>query len=774
MNWTRVLSLLVLSLPSLHAGEAEDAAFFENRIRPVLMRSCFKCHGGDKVSDGLRVDSREALLEGGQSGPALVAGDAETSLLVQAIRRTDAKLAMPPEQPLDAAVVKDFEQWIQSGAIWPASALFEADEVSRHWAFQPVSAVEPPSSTRYSHPIDRFLEAEAVGSGVVFLEQADRRTLFRRAALDLTGLPPGWDRASRFVSSDRPEAFSEWIEELLASPRYGERWGRHWLDLARYADTAGENSDYPIPQAHLYRDYVIQAFNADKPYDEFLQEQIAGDILALKGDPQFYEERVVATGFIAQAKRFGTGDLEGMHLIIEDTLDTLGKAVLGLSMRCARCHDHKYDPTSMQDYYALYGMFQSTSYPFPGGESVREQRYLVPTVHPEVLAKRDAAYFESKARELEQLKQELASASGEVAKAVKSRLDAIEALVPSRLVPVAYAVRDGKSEDAYVQRLGEPRNRGELVPRGTPSFLPRGGAFEKPFGSGRLELAQWLTHRDNPLTARVMVNRIWQHHFGKPLVDTPSDFGLRGAAPSHPELLDWLAHSFMESGWSIKAMHRLIMISEAYQRSSEHQASNATLDSSNRLYWKFDRRRMDAETIRDSFLLLGGQLDLTVPGEHPFPPKKQWTWTAHRQFKAVYPSQHRSVYLMVQRLHPHPFLSIFNGPDTSATTARRDVSTVPLQALFMSNSDLVETQARGLAEDLLRGPGSEEDRLLRACRKVYLRDLKPGEGARFKAYLDALNEALSEEGVPPAGRPLAVWTSLSRALLTSNEFLFID
>ncbi len=450
--------------------------------------------------------------------------------------------------------------------------------------------------------------------------------MIRRATFDLTGLPPSWERTRQFIADERPEAFAELVDELLASPRYGERWGRHWLDLARYADTAGENSDYPIPQAYLYRDYVIDAFNADKPYDEFIREQIAGDIIARSGPPEKYAQRVIATGFIAQAKRFGTGDLEDMHLIIEDTLDTVGKVVLGLGLRCARCHDHKYDPTTTEDYYGLYGFFQSTAYPFPGGESVKEQRYFVSTTHPQELAAADKEYFSQHAEEIDRLKR-LIDAKQEV-EANGKALTEIENKAPSRLAPVAYAVTEGKPVDARIQKGGSPYRKGDVVKRRFPEFLNNGPQSEIAGDrSGRLELAQWLTDAQNPLTARVMVNRIWQFHFGKPIVATPSNFGLQGSSPTHPELLDWLATRLIQSGWSIKAMHRLIMSSETYQRATVHDGNNAAIDSGNDYYWRFDRRRLDAESIRDSMLLLGGNLDLDRPGPHPFPSKDKWKWT---------------------------------------------------------------------------------------------------------------------------------------------------
>ncbi len=649
-----------------------------------------------------------------------------------------------------------------------------------HWSFQPVREVAPPAAddALSAHPIDRFIRARQKEAGLNPVSLADRRALIRRASFDLTGLPPTPEQVKAFLKDERPNAFAEMIDQFLASPRYGERWGRHWLDLARYADTAGENSDYPIPQAYLYRDYVIDSFNADKPYDAFLHEQIAGDILGRMGKPEDYAERVIATGFLAQAKRFGTRDLEDMHLIIEDTLDTIGKVTMGLVMRCARCHDHKYDPTSMQDYYAMYGFFQSTSYPYPGGESDRVQKYFAPLVHPDVLARQDRDYFAGKQPEIDRLKAELTAAKpkgDKAVKAVQAKIDAINNAAPGKRVPVAYAVHEGKATDAYVQKLGNPRSKGDLIKRGVPSFLDDNAHLNIPEGaSGRLQFAEWLTDPENPLTARVMVNRIWQHHFGKPIVATPSDFGIQGAKPTHPELLDWLARRFMESGWSVKAMHRLIMSSKTWQLASAHDATNEAKDSANAHYWKFDRRRLDAESIRDSMLLMGGNLDLARPGAHPFPPADKWRFSAHRQFKAVYPSNHRSVYLMVQRLHPHPFISVFNGPDTSATTAMRDQSTVPQQALFMSNSRQVEQQAEGFAKELALAEPDTAERLRLAYWRAFSREPNERELQRAAGFLSCYAELAKADGVPEQQRDSQAWAALARTMLTSNEFVFVD
>ena len=793
------------------------------------MSTCFKCHGGDKVSSKFRVDSREALIKGGEGGPAIVVGDPKNSPLIQAIAYGDEDFQMPPKKRLSKEVVADFAKWIRDGAQWPAKLTIDNTPPIRHWSFQPVAKVTPPTGAWSKHPIDGFIRAIQKSKQINPVHAADRRSLIRRASFDLVGLPPSPAEVEAFVDDNKPDAFARVIERLMASPRYGERWGRHWLDLVRYADTAGENSDYPIPEAYLYRDYVIDSFNADKPYDQFLHEQIAGDILAKQGPADKYAERVIATGFIAQSKRFGTNKLEDMHLIIEDTLQTMGQVVLGLSLRCARCHDHKYDPTTSEDYYALYGVFQSTAYPFPGGESVKQPSEFVSTVDPKELAKRDSAYQAKHAEEIKRikgdidklkresaeakhvdginkeiaslndalkkklgdkgatqkmlasLKKQLPNAQKKLAaktKPLTDKLSYIDRNKPSKQVQLAYGVREGKPDDAVVQVGGNPHSKGKAVRRAAPQFLSTFAKLDVPSKeSGRLQLAKWLTDPKNPLTARVMVNRIWQYHFGKPIVATPSDFGMQGEAPTHPKLLDWLAAKFVRSDYSIKAMHRTIMSSKTYQLAVADHSANAAKDGGNTTYWRFDRRRLDAEAIRDSMLALGGNLDLKRPGPHPFPPKNKWRWTAHHQFKAVYPSNHRSVYLMVQRLHPHPYLSLFNGPNTSSSTAMRDQSTVALQSLFMLNSGFVHKQAQGLAAQLIKAthdPAPRKSRIKLAYERVYSRPATDDEVARMLAYHDRYVETLAAENVPTNQREHETWSSIARMMLTSNEFIYVN
>ncbi len=713
------------------AGPNPDAvAFFETQIRPALSEHCFKCHGPDKSSGGLRLDSREAILKGGDRGtPALQPGDPDASLFIQAIRRTNDELKMPPKQALPEAVVADFVRWVKDGAVWPASAKPAAnDVVTRHWAFEPVRAVEPPKADGFEHPIDRFIAAQLEKHGLKPNPPADKRTLIRRAYFDLIGLPPTPEQVKAFVEDSSPTAFEKVIDELLASPHYGERWGRHWLDVARYADTSGDGCDVPIPEAHLYRDYVLDAIGRDMPYDQFIIEQLAGDLLAKHEPGERDRDRLIATGFIAEARRFSNAEYAEMHHIIENTLATVGKGMLGMTLTCARCHDHKFDPIPTKDYYGLYGYFNSTQYPHPSTEHSKTRKNFVPL-----------------------------PGGGE-----------------------AWAVRDktktAEVKDVNIQRRGEPQQRGDVAPRAFLSVIDP-TIPEIPAGeSGRLELARWIASEKNPLTARVAVNRIWQHHFGKGIVETSDMFGRQGTPPTHPDLLDWLANEFVRRGWSYKAMHRLILTSQAWQRSSDTDDARMAVDASNNWYWRYTRRRLDAEAMRDAVLFVSGRLKTGNPGPHPFPkPNAQnaYPYTQHKPFTTDYDHEYRTVYLPIRRLGKHPFMELFNGADPNEPTARREQSTVALQALFWMNSDFIRDNARTLAETVVADGATPAERLRQAYQRTYGRDPSALESSELTAYLRE-HMAGEPEDVAPADRELRAWTSVCRLLIAGNEFIYLD
>jgi hypothetical protein len=792
------IPLLFLVTPLAGADNNSGGAdsFFELKIRPILADTCFKCHGGEKVSNGLRVNSRENLLRGGESGPAIVPGNPDESLLIKAIRYSDEHPQMPPDKRLTDEQISDFVRWVRNNALWPKSVAFDKSAARRHWAFQRVKAIDPPpdASGWSETPVDQFIAARMRKEGIRPVGLADRRTLIRRLYFDLIGLPPAPDDCEAFVADESPDAYAKLVDQLLASPHYGERWGRHWMDVARYADTAGDNADYPIPEVRLYRDYVIDSFNSDKPYDQFVREQIAGDILAKDGPKEKYAERIVATGFLALSRRYATGPYELWHLTLEDAIETAGRAFMGLTLRCARCHDHKFDPVTKEDYYALYGIFASTQFPWAGAEEFasmkRPREHFAALLLPSDASERLAAHgrkLKELSAEIERLEKdaELAARAAEhkqVHPQLKAKLDQLrgvrQTLLRSNLpkdLPGAYAVQEGKPVHANIQIRGEPSLLGPLVRRSVIKFLAGDRPVTIPEGSsGRLQLAEWLTRTDHPLTARVMVNRIWQHHFGKGLAGTPSNFGVRGEEPTHPELLDWLAAQFIKNGWSIKAMHRTILLSKTYQLSSNDDDANTRKDPGNRWYWRHDRRRLDAEAIRDSILAVSGNLDLSRPGPHPFPPMDKWGWTQHNPFKDVYPSNHRSVYLMTQRLQRHPFLALFDGPDTNTTTDARGSSTVPLQALFMMNSTFMTEQAESLARRLIAASGDARARIDLAHRLAWGRHAMPGEIEKGERYVTTFRREAIEAGTSSQDVELEAWSSYTRVILSANEFVYVD
>ena len=690
-----IVGALFLFIESRVESAPDQSLFFEAKIRPILLSHCTECHGPKKQKNKLRVDSLSALLKGGKEGPAIVPGKPQESLLIRAVQRIDEDLQMPPKIPLSKHELEALVAWIKNGAYWPDLPGAVLNK-RNHWSFRaPRKPTSPPDPSGWAEsPIDRFIMARMWENKLRPGAQARKVDLLRRLYFDLIGLPPKPDEILEFLKDDSPQAWEELVDRLLESPRYGERWGRHWLDLARYADTAGENSDFPIPEARLYRNYVIDSFNHDMPYDQFIREQLAGDILAKQEPGKRYAEQVIATGYIGLSRRYGSYMDEMPHLIIEDTLETVGRSLMGLTLRCGRCHDHKYDPITMKDYYGLYGIFASTQYPFPGAEKSPRQQRLVVAMPPGELervtesqaqnltamrkhiektlrtSKAAKKYLEWKAKahglliEINNLENKDKSAGAlrdqlrriDLHAARYYALNQVTALqlkiheIETKLGVVrAYAVEEGLAGDVRIQKSGDPTQWGPAVKRGFPGFIhiknpPQISADT----SGRLQLAEWLTRRDHPLTARVMVNRVWQWHFGKPLVGTPSNFGVRGAFPTHPSLLDWLALDFIEGGWKIKRLHRQILLSKTYRLSTSSDPEKAKIDPGNQWYWRFDRARLDAESIRDALLQISGKLKTTRPGPHPFPARKDYKYSQHNPFQAECSSDHRSIYIMTK------------------------------------------------------------------------------------------------------------------------------
>jgi hypothetical protein len=782
-----LLAVLVVVRPVPAAEPSpEAAAFFENQVRPLLAQSCFKCHGPKKQEAGLRLDSRQTILKGGERGPVVVPGAPERSLLLTAVSY-QGDLKMPPGKKLSEEQIATLTRWVKMGAPWPggdapAVTVRGGDitpEERQFWSLQPVRRPPTPSVRDTAWPrsdIDRFILARLEVRRLKPAPDADRRTLIRRVTFDLTGLPPTPAEVDAFLADNSPDAFARVVDRLLASPHYGERAGRHWLDVVRYADTAGETADYPVPEAYRCRNYVIDAFNRDKPYDEFVREQIAGDILAAQGPREQYAERVVATGFVALSRRFGFDPQNYHHLTIQDTIDTLGQSVLGLSLGCARCHHHKFDPVTMSDYYALYGIFASSRYAFPGSEEKHRPSDFVPLLPPAEAEPLRKAHEQELARLADELKK-LAARKEPAADVARLRAETEKrraALLEQEPYPMAYGVVEDRGQNARIQKRGEPRQPGDEVPR---RFLEVLGGDPLPpgtTGSGRLQLAEWLTRPSNPLTARVLVNRVWAQHFGKGLVATPNDFGTRGQRPTHPELLDYLADRFVADGWSVKALHRRLLLSHTYQLSCVDDAEVTAADPANDLCGRFVRQRLDAESIRDALLLLAGNLDESPGGRHPFPPVASWGFTQHNPFTAVYETDRRSVYLMTQRLKRHPFLALFDGPDTNASTAVRVTTTVPTQALFLMNDPLVHRQSAGFARRLLAARPDDRGRLELAHELALARRPGAAEIEEGLAFLGGFRELLRSTSIPAAEHEQQAWAALARTLMVRNEFLFVE
>ncbi|MCP4846711.1 MAG: DUF1553 domain-containing protein [Verrucomicrobiaceae bacterium] len=763
-----VMLLLRCGLEQVEAGEKAD--FFESKVRPVLATHCFECHG-NKDKGGLKLDSRDAALKGGESGVVIVPGEPGKSSLIKAVQHVDEDLAMPPKKKLPPRVVADLVRWIRDGAVWPEGEAvgFATGKITekqrQHWAFQPLKVVK----ITEGHPVDELIQAKLNEQKLSQVELADKRTLIRRATFDLTGLPPSPEQVAEYLADENSRAWELLVERLLASPHYGERWGRHWLDLVRYADTAGDAGDYPVPEAYKYRNYVIDSFNEDKPYDRFVREQVAGDQLPATSDQERWEQ-TIGTGYIAISRRIGVSPHKLKHITVEDTLDNLGKTFLGLTIGCARCHDHKFDPIPTADYYALYGMFESSVYPHPGAEHSPHRHSFVYRMGKE---KSDEALkpfrnklapWDKKERDQFALYQSFQRKVITANITRHSVWDELENIRDQRgkvakMFPdldIAYAIVDGEVGDSQVHKQGNPKDKGGKVRRGFLQILGGHKLPENTQGSGRLQLAHWLTEPSNPLTARVMVNRIWHYHFGRGLVSSTSDFGVRGTGATHPELLDYLAAYFIDRDWSIKEMHRLIMSSATYRLSTSEDQGSLARDPDNLLLWRANRSRLDAEELRDSLLSFSAQLDPAPGGRHPFPHRLTYFYRQHEPFQEKYASNKRSVYQMQQRIQKNPYLDMFDGPDGGLHLGERKATVTTLQALYFMNSEFIHDQAEAIAGRL---PGEAQVEYL--YELIYNRPAQPEELEFAKAYLDRGN-----------GRQR--WAGFIRSMLSSNEFLYVD
>lgn len=755
----------------------EQEAFFESKVRPVLVKNCYGCHTIVQ-SGGLRLDSREAMLKGGQDGIVVVPGHPESSLLISAIHYT-GKIQMPPTHRLKYDEIASIEDWIRDGAPWPEGVAVSATKVTaaqrNFWAFhapaQPL--VVPPVKSAWAYnEIDRFILAKLDEKHLKPVGDADKRTLIRRATYDVTGLPPTPAEIDAFLNDKSLDAYEKLVDRLLASKGYGERWGRMWLDVVRYGDTTGGGGDYPVPQAYKYRDYVIQSFNNDKPYDEFVREQIAGDLLPYKSEPEHWQH-LIATGYLAGTVR---GDSQSDYL--SDAVDNLGSAFLGLTIGCARCHDHKFDPIPTSDYYALYGILASTHFPHPGDDNVRFQRDFVYR-DPGVKNREDYKIFQAQLKPIQNAIDAVLQLPGtydDLIPQLEARRMHLFARMPD-FGESAYAVTEGDPEDVRIHIYGDDKDLGAEVHRGFPQVLGGTPLPASAKDSGRLELANWIASKDNPLTARVIVNRLWQGDFGRGIVATSNDFGTRGTLPSNQELLDYLAEKLVADGWSLKAIQREILLSHAYQLSSAGSAAGEDVDPDDDFVWRHAPVRLDAEEIRDSMLADSKLLDTSPDGPFPFPPESQWNWEDQNHFAPImsrYQNDRRTVYTMVQRSVRQTYFILFDGPNTNVSTEIRSASLTPLQALYFLNAEFPEKCAKHLASELLASASTPKDQIDQAYLTIYGRPPGKAELDRIQTFLSEAAAKYSAHGASVADAQQGALTAFLKTMFASNEFMFVE
>lgn len=879
-------SLRAADMPANHPPmtkiSATDLQFFETKIRPILSDKCYNCHSkaGDKVRGGLLLDTREAMLQGGNTGPAIVPGKPDQSLLIQAIRYKDEDLQMPPKgEKLTDQQIADLTEWVRRGAPDPRTVVTKGSSVAyggvgkNHWAFQPVKKPALPEVQNKSwvqNPVDNFVLAKLEANGMTPNQPADKATLIRRIYFDLIGLPPHPAEVQAFVKDTSPDAYAKLVDKLLATPQYGEHWARYWLDVARYSDTKGDargQEDNRYPHAWTYRDWVINAFNSDLPYDAFIIAQIAGDYLSdhLERQSQTKAKTTSTSAKASAVAKPAAGSDDAVQMptvevtanrnldtrwplaaqgfltlgnqfngrrddIIGDQIDVTTKAFLGLTVACARCHDHKFDPIPTKDYYSLYGVFANS---------------LQPPELPTLIAKlpqtpqlleyaTKSAELEAKRVELNKDQQEFRRMIGGKGKAKAATMDVnrrdkqrelqrrerelsreiadLESMhkgAPSRanaLYDVSRVTPGRRSVDHPVLLRGEVGNRGDIVPRRFLEILSPDPKKRPEWreGSGRLQLAKAIADPKNPLTARVMVNRMWQQHWGAGFVETPDDLGNMSSAPTHPELLDWLSATFVENKWSLKALHRTIVLSAAYQQSSLNNPKYAEQDPNNKLLWRYNLRRMDFEEMHDSLLAITGNLDLTYGGR---PVAISSEAFAHR----------RSIYTMIDRTNPPELLTQFDFPSPDVASGRRYETLVPQQALFLMNSPMVIETARKLVDrPAFADLKSDQERVTLLYLAIFQRwptkqevelglkyvkanpggtevalpgdapapqPTNPREMARNAAKKKANEMAAKKQqgrfntqvgGVYENSTPIDAWTKLAHALFQSNEAIFYN
>ncbi len=833
----RIFNAILLALAA-SACFAQAAPDFEKSVEPILRKNCYGCHGAAMQQSGLRLDSREDAYRGGYAGPAIVKGDSAASKLIQRASAEKPPERMPPAGPgLRAEEIATLRAWIDAGAVWPDSPAKSSAKPTRprssHWAFQPLQLPTPPAVKQASWPrndVDRFVLARLEKEGIAPSPEAAKTTLLRRVSLDLTGLPPTPKEIEEFLADDGPSAYERVVDRLLASPHYGERWARQWLDLAHYADSDGYEKDLARPYAWRWRHWVIQAINGDTPFDEFTRLQLAGDLL-----PDRAVDQHVATGFLRNTltnREAGVDRDEAHFEQIVSRTSTVGTNWLGLTTGCAQCHDHKYDPLSQKEFYSLFAFFNSAGEedidaPLPGelGPYLRAlpewkrkrqallEEYEVPALmkqwetrmieavdHPgrspewdfsltsmramvnsavRMLKKGDARTEVEQYRLTNYFVRSPGIAPGldkeKIGrfKELREKLRDLDKDFPA-LSQAQVMVEDPEAPPTHIHIKGDWRQKGIPVERDTPAVLP---PLKASAGAAtRLDLANWIVSRDNPLTARVWVNRAWQEFFGRGLVRTAEDFGTQGDAPSHPELLDWLAAEFMESGWRMKHMHRLIVTSATYRQSSNARPELRQRDPENTLLARQSRLRLPAETLRDTALAAAGLLDTRIGGRSVYPPQPEGVaslgYGGNDWPESKGPDRYRrGLYVFFQRTSPYPMLMNFDAPDSNTSCTGRARSNTPLQSLNLLNDEVFYEAAQALAWRTGRETpsGSFADRLDHAFLLTAGRRPTTAERERLAAYHDQQAQISAREA--NGGKSIDAWAGVSRVLLNLDEFI---
>ena len=835
-------TLLLFSLGAFNAKAeeltTEGLAFFEKSVRPLLAKHCYKCHSSSKGEDkgGLVLDSQAGWMDGGDSGPAVIPGKVSESILIEAIEQKDPDFAMPPKYKLSSAEIENLKKWVSMGApdprdgtpVKPAQSKIDIAEGRKFWSFQPAKSSTLPDvkdESWVNDSIDRYILHKLSTEQLAPVADADRATLIRRVTYDVVGLPPTPQEIRDFVNdpSSVQLALEKVVNRLLSSKHFGERWGRHWLDIVRYGESVGRTRNYPFPFAWKYRDYVINSFNNDKPYNQFVTEQLAGDLLQSKDNKQS-DEQLVATGFLALGSMdLNERDKEKFQLdVIDDQIDVTGRAFMALTTGCARCHDHKFDPIPTTDYYAMAGIFKSTNTLSGygnrqgGGNKLNRNTLISLSDNPATPAsKKSDKPSQPSAREIKlqgqvaKLKKEAKSLNEKIkafrktnaSKQKKVSADESKQFNPQRTQQrikqirsqikrlekqignlsnekvngttisgnLAMGARDSQNiSNCKVRIRGDVDNRGAEIPRGVPQVLTDGTQPKLPAkSSGRLEFAQWVTDPSHPLTSRVMVNRVWHHLFGKGIVRTVDNFGHSGERPSHPQLLDHLALRFAgDMNWSIKTLIKTIVLSHSYRLASEHSENNYAIDPDNALFWRANVRRLEAEALRDAMMSVSGTLNLQ-PVKGSLVQKLQAGEVGKNGgIQSLKSFTHRSVYLPIVRNYVPEFLQIFDFAEPSSVIGRRDITTVSTQALFLLNDKFVIEQSNATAKRLLNDERLDnlEARIAGAYLLAFGRTPSGSELSQFRNYInDAIKNGQSPE---------SAFSGFIQALFASAEFRY--